>query len=107
MLLATIHYTEDIEGTYQTFILYLNSTKYFWSASDWATFHLKGVNCELTYDSAMWVHNVLKYVYLVMVIFAMIVFIVSIFFEKWIGLELIQTYQSIFFIFSMLQECPF
>lgn len=64
MLVATINYNEDIEGTDQTFILYLNSTKYFWNSSDWATFHLKGVNCELTYDSALWMHNVLKYIYL-------------------------------------------
>jgi hypothetical protein len=107
MLLATIHYTEDIEGTYQAFVLYLNSTKYFWNSSDWTTFKLKGVNCELTYDSALWMHNVLKYVYLALVIIAIIVFAVSLFFEKWIGLELIQTFQGIFFVFAMLQECPF
>lgn len=63
-LVATIRYTEDIEGTYQNFIVLLNNTKYFWYASDWTAFKLKGVNCELTYDSALWMHNTLKYVYL-------------------------------------------
>jgi hypothetical protein len=107
MLLATIRYNEDIEGTYQTFILYLNSAQYFWNSSDWATFHLQGVNCELTYDQALWMHNTLKYVYLAEVLIAILVFAASIFFEKWIGLELIQTFQSIFFAFALLQECPF
>lgn len=50
LLMATFNYNEDIEGTEQSFILYLNSTKYFWNPSDWAIFELTGVNCELTYD---------------------------------------------------------
>lgn len=52
-------------------------------------------------------HNTLKYVYLAEIIIAILVFIASIFYEKWIGLELIQTFQSIFFCFALLQECPF
>lgn len=52
-------------------------------------------------------HNTLKYVYLAEIIIALIVFATSIFFEKWIGLELIQTFQSIFFCFALLKECPF
>lgn len=44
-LVATIKYTEDIEGTYQNFIVLLNNTNYFWNASDWTSFKLKGVNC--------------------------------------------------------------
>lgn len=48
-----------------------------------------------------------KYVYLSLVLIAIIVFGASIFFEKWIGLEYIQTFQPVFFIFAFLKECPF
>lgn len=33
--------------------------------------------------------------------------VVSIFCEKWIGLELIQTYQSVFFMLLLMKEYPF
>lgn len=52
-------------------------------------------------------HNVMKYVYISVVLLAIIVFVGSIFIEKWIGLELIQTFQSIFFGFSLIKESPF
>lgn len=77
---ATVDYSTDLEGTYQSFIVYLNKTKYFWNNSDSSAFLLKGVNCEITYDNALWVHNVLQYVYLTMVLLALIIFIASIFF---------------------------
>lgn len=86
LLTATFDYYEDIEGTEKSFILYLNSTSYFWNPSDWAIFALTGVNCELTYDQALWVNTVLKYFYLAWILLAIGIFITSVFYEKWIGL---------------------
>jgi hypothetical protein len=52
-------------------------------------------------------HNALKWVFVGLVVVAVAVFCASLFYEKWIGLELVLTFQSIFFAFVMLQECPF
>lgn len=49
----------------------------------------------------------MQYVVLGLVGLALLVCIGSIFWEKWIGLELIQTYQSVFFILSMAKGIPF
>jgi len=52
-------------------------------------------------------YNILKWVVLLLVVAALIVMVVSVFFEKWIGLELIQTYQSVFFIWALATGYPF
>lgn len=43
----------------------------------------------------------MQYVVLILICTMIIVFIASIFFEKWIGLELAQTFQSVFFILTL------
>lgn len=62
---------------------------------------LIGINAELTYNTNLWTHNAMQYVVLILICMMIIVFIASIFFEKWIGLELAQTFQSVFFIFTL------
>ena len=52
-------------------------------------------------------HNVLRYGVWLILLVVLVVFWASICFEKWIGLELIQTYQSVFFILSLAQGFPF
>lgn len=52
-------------------------------------------------------YNGLKWVVLVLVLAAIIVTIVSVFMEKWIGLELIQTYQTVYFIWVMADGYAF
>lgn len=64
----------------------LNQTGYFWNSSDNSTILLNGVNCELTYDQNLWMHNAMLFIILVMVGTSFGVFVASIFFEKWIGL---------------------
>ena len=85
----------------------LNNTNYFWSATNTVSLTLVGVNAEVTYDDHLWMHNILQWVVLFLVVAAVIVMIVSIGYEKWIGLELIQVYQSVFFIFALAKGFPF
>lgn len=66
-----------------------------------------GANAELTFDDDLWIHNILRWIVLFLVIAAVVVFVVSIGFEKWIGLELIQTYQGVFFILAFGKGYPF
>jgi hypothetical protein len=80
LLEADFQYTEDIENTQQVFRLLLNQTNYFWNASDTSDILLNGVNCELTYDPLLWMHNTMQYIVLSLVFIVIIVFITSIFF---------------------------
>lgn len=86
MLLVTVPYGYTLEGTYQSLTLLLNNTAYFWNVSTTATSKLRGVNSELTYDDNLWIHNAMIYVVYVMVALAAILFLASLFVEKWIGL---------------------
>jgi hypothetical protein len=107
MLQLTVDYTRTIEqGVYQLQLL-LNNTRYFWNASEALSTTLVGVNAELTYDTSLWLHNILQYIVLALVLGATGVIVASIFFEKWIGLELMQTFQAVYFIFSLADGFPF
>ena len=52
-------------------------------------------------------HDIMLYVVIGIVVIALAVGVVSICYEKWIGLELIQTYQSVFFLLLLMQQYPF
>ena len=52
-------------------------------------------------------HNVMIYVVISLVAVMFVIGAASIFVEKMIGLELIQTYQSVFFLMLLLKEYPF
>lgn len=52
-------------------------------------------------------HNAMIYVVISLVVIIFIIGAASIFFEKMIGLELIQTYQSVYFLMLLLKEYPF
>ena len=52
-------------------------------------------------------YNIGKWVVLMLVVAALVVMVVSVFMEKWIGLELIQTYQSVYFIWVLATGYPF
>jgi hypothetical protein len=49
----------------------------------------------------------MKYLFISLIVLTILVFIISIFYEKWIGLEHIQVYQSQFFLCSYLNQYPF
>lgn len=49
----------------------------------------------------------MQYVVYSLVAIIFIIGVASIFFEKMIGLELIQTYQTIYFMMLLLKEYPF
>ena len=52
-------------------------------------------------------HNIMLYVVIGIVVIVLGIGVVSICYEKWIGLELIQTYQSVFFLLLLMQQYPF
>lgn len=71
------------------------------------TQEMHGVNCELTFQNDLWMHNIMLYVVIGIVVIVLGIGAVSIFYEKWVGLELIQTFQSVFFMQLLMQEYPF
>lgn len=101
------HYSVDVEGTIQTFTLLLNNTKHFWYSTNTLSVQLNGSNCELTFDSSVGVVNGLKYFCWALVGISLVVFIASMAVERWVGLELMQTYQAVFLLSALLRKYPF
>ena len=108
LLIAKVDYLDEIENTQQKFQLLLNNSNYFWHPTNHVTPTLAGINCELTYESGFTLRKVLYYLLLILLLTSILVFVVScLFFEKWIGLELILTYQSFYFLLALLKQLPF
>lgn len=107
MILAIIDFTENLENTVRNFQILFANTPYFWYNSTNHSFELNGANCELTYQDDIPMHNIFSYIMYATIAIVFIVVFVSIAYEKWIGLELIQTYQTVFYIFLLMKEFPY
>jgi cysteine-rich repeat protein len=98
ILEVTVDYRQDIENTVQSFQLHLASTGLFWYDSAASSYELNGVNCELTYQDNLWISTAFSYAFLGIVVASVGVGFGSMFCEKWVGLELVQTYQSVYYL---------
>ena len=106
LLMFNCWYPSTIEGNTYTLNLTLDS-KFFTNGSKISiTLPASGMNAKLTYDSNYALNSPLSLMVIVLDVIAIIVFFVSAVTERMIGVEMLQTLQSVLYSMALMKTCP-
>jgi hypothetical protein len=105
-LLINCAYTQSIEGNNYTFSLLID--QFYWCSTCFIQANIPaiGMNAKLTYDSSYGLYSLQSALTVVVAIFALALMVLSLLSERMIGVECIQTFQTVLYAMTMMYVCP-
>jgi hypothetical protein len=106
LLMVYCWYSSTIEGNNYTLNLTLDS-KFFTNGSKVSiSLPASGMNAKLTYDSNSNLSTPMQYMVILLDAIAIIILFISCVTERMIGVEMIQTLQSVLYSMALMKTCP-
>jgi len=95
-----------MEGNTYNFTLQMDSFYYMNNSYLYATIPALGLNAKLTYDSNYRMNNIAKILVITISVYALILMFITTISERMIGVECIQTFQTVLYAMTVMKVSP-
>lgn len=106
LLIVSCDYTQTVETYSYTLNLTLDSKFFSNTSKITITLPASGMNAKLTYDNNYKMTYPLEIIVIILDVIAIVVMFITSITERMIGVEMIQTLQSVLYTMALMKTCP-